>query len=100
MSVNTNKKREKNITIDDLSTGDNGLSRNVNTIEDLAKMVKSEFDAENKRFDIIENHLSDIENCLVDIKLRLYHVAYRFEIEEVDKREKALEKVISKKSKR
>ena len=90
---------KKNITIDDLATALNGLTKNVNTIEDLARLVKSGFDTVNKRFNIIENHFSDIENSLEDITLRLSHVAYRFELEEVKKREKTLEKAISKKTK-
>ncbi len=124
MSVNIrkNKKREKNITINDLARATNGLIKNVNTIstatnglikkvnslvatvDDLARSVKEDFDEVHGTikagFDKVDNLLTALENGQEEIKLRLTNVAYRFELEELEKRVKALEKAVLKKSKR
>lgn len=72
------KKKNKNITLDD-----------------LAGMVKRGFDGVDKRFDKIEKTLKNLreKNSLEheEIKLRLSQVAYRFELEEIDKRLKKVE---------
>lgn len=74
------------------------------TLDDLAGMVKRGFDGVDKRFnetakkgdiDRIESALRNFreENALEheEIKLRLSQVAYRFELEEMDKRLKRVE---------
>ena len=65
------------------------------TIGDLAGMVKRGFDGVAKRFDKIENLLKNFreKNSLEyeEIKLRLSQVAYRFELEEIDRRLKKVE---------
>lgn len=65
------------------------------TLDNLAGMIKRSFDGVDKRFDRIEKALKDFreENSLEheEIKLRLSQVAYRFELEEIDKRLKRVE---------
>ena len=66
------------------------------TIDDLAGMVKRGFDdvnkGMNKRFDEVKNRLDKLETGQEDIKLRLDHCAYRFELNELEKRVHFLEK--------
>ncbi|MFQ6119095.1 MAG: hypothetical protein ACE5KE_04300 [Methanosarcinales archaeon] len=68
------------------------------TIDGLARMVKRGFDGVdknfnkvNKRFDKVEKRLINLENGQEEIKLKLDRVAYRFEIEELDRRPKRVE---------
>lgn len=68
------------------------------TINQLAKMIKRGFDGVNKnfnkvdkRFDKIETKLTNLENGQEEIKLKLDRVAYRFEVEELDRRLKRVE---------
>ena len=65
------------------------------TINQLAGMIKRGFDGVNERFDKIKKQLKNFrkKNSLEheDIKLRLSQVAYRFELEEIDKRLKKVE---------
>ena len=99
---------KKNITIDDLARATNGLTKNVNKIatslDDLARMVKEGFDEVHGTikagFDKVDNRLAALENGQEEIKLRLTNVAYRFELEKLEKRVKALEKAVLQKSKR
>ena len=114
--------KEKNITINDLATALNGLTKNVNTlstttngltkkvnslvstVDDLARSVKEGFDEVHRtmdaRFDKVDNRLTTLENGQEDIKLRLDNVAHRFELVEVQKRLKILEEIVLSKSKR
>ena len=59
------------------------------TIEDLAVMVQKGFsglaDEMNNRFTVVENRLEKIE-------LRLDNVAYRFEVQDLERRVTVLEK--------
>lgn len=48
----------------------------------------------------MDNRLAALENGQEEIKLRLTNVAYRFELEKLEKRVKALEKAVLQKSKR
>jgi archaellum component FlaC len=66
------------------------VKKNI-TLDDLAGMVKSGFDGVEKRFDKIETRLGGLENGTEEIKLKLDQVAYRFEIEELDRRLKRVE---------
>lgn len=65
------------------------------TVNQLARMIKRGFDGVDERFDKIERQLKNFreKNSLEheDIKLRLSQVAYRFELEEIDKRLKKVE---------
>ncbi len=79
------------------------------TLDDLAGMVKRGFDGVDKRFEDVDKQFESIghrldrfetalknfreENALEheEIKLRLSQVAYRFELEEMDKRLKKVE---------
>jgi transcriptional regulator with XRE-family HTH domain len=79
------------------------------TLDDLAGMVKRGFDGVDKRFEGVDKRFEQIaerldrfgtalknfreENTLEheEIKLRLSQVAYRFELEEMDKRLKRVE---------
>ena len=116
MSINIkkNKKREKNITINDLARATNGLTKNVNTIstathglikkvnslvatvDDLARSVKEGFDEVHGTikagFDKVDNRLTALENGQEEIKLRLSNVAYRFEVVELENQVKTLTK--------
>ncbi len=106
--------KEKNITINDLATAVNGLTKNVNTIstatneltkkinslvatvDDLARSVKEGFDEVHGTmkagFYKVENRLTNLENGQEEIKLRLSNVAYRFEIVELENQVKTLTK--------
>ena len=56
--------------------------------------VDKRFNDVDKRFDRVENRLVNLENGQEEIKLRLDQVAYRFELEDLEKRfEKRLRKV-------
>jgi hypothetical protein len=70
------------------------IKKNV-TLDDLAGMVKRGFDGVDKRLDRIEKAFKEFreENSLEheEIKLRLNQVAYRFELEEIDRRLKRVE---------
>ncbi|XOB46455.1 MAG: hypothetical protein ACKKMV_03325 [Candidatus Nealsonbacteria bacterium] len=68
------------------------------TINQLARMIKRGFDGvdknfnkADKRFDKIETKLTNLENGQEEIKLKLDRVAYRFEVEELDRRLKRVE---------
>ena len=108
VTIKKTKRWKKNITINDLARTTNGLIKNVNKIatslDDLARMVKEGFDEVHGTikagFDKVDNRLTDIEKGQEEIKLRLTNVAYRFELEELGKRVKALEKAVLQKSKR
>ncbi|UZE92964.1 MAG: hypothetical protein IB617_02285 [Candidatus Nealsonbacteria bacterium] len=68
------------------------------TINQLARMIKRGFDGvdknfnkADKRFDKIETKITNLENGQEEIKLKLDRVAYRFEVEELDRRLKRVE---------
>jgi len=75
------------------------------TNEDLARMIKKGFDDNDKRckgidkrfdvvykrFDRVESRLENIENGQEEIKLKLNQVAYRFEVEDLDRRLRKVE---------
>lgn len=68
------------------------------TINQSARMIKRGFDGvdknfnkADKRFDKIETKLTNLENGQEEIKLKLDRVAYRFEVEELDRRLKRVE---------
>jgi len=73
------------------------IKKNI-TLDNLAGMIKrgfdgvdKRFDGVDKRFDKVEARLSNLENGQEEIKLKLDRVAYRFEIEELDRRLKRIE---------
>jgi len=66
------------------------IKKNI-TLDNLAGMIKRGFDGVDKRFDKVEARLSNLENGQEEIKLKLDRVAYRFEIEELDRRLKRIE---------
>jgi hypothetical protein len=92
---------KKNITINDVAKSVDGVA---STLDDLARSVKEGFDGVSKSmksgFEAVDKRLIALETGQEDIKLRLDNVAYRFEIVEVQKRLKALEKIVLSKSKR
>jgi hypothetical protein len=59
------------------------LAKNIN---DLANAVNSGFEGVDKRFDRVEKRLDDLEQGQDDIKLRLTNVAYRFELQEMERK--------------
>ncbi len=79
------------------------------TIEKLAGMIKTGFDAVDQRFDAVDKRFDEVgkrfdivEKAIVtlaqgqeDIKLRLSNVAYRFELQELEQRVKKLETKLS-----
>lgn len=60
------------------------------TIEDLAMMVQRGFGETAKKGEVNER-FNQMENRLEDIQLKLDQVAYRFEIEELNRRLKRVE---------
>ena len=68
------------------------------TLDTLAGMVKRGFDGADKRFDKvdsrfdkIDSRLGNLEQGQDEIKVRLDNVAYRFEVEDLQRRVKKLE---------
>ena len=73
------------------------IKKNV-TLDNLAGMVKRGFDGVDKRLDenlkehrTIMAKLDNLENGVEEIKLKLDQVAYRFEVQELDRRLKRVE---------
>ena len=69
------------------------------TINDLAGMVQKGFEGVDKRFDAVDKRFERMERQMViledgqeQIKLRLDNVAYRFELNDLEKRVQLLEK--------
>ena len=61
------------------------------TLENLAGMIKKGFDENTKQHRQIFNRLDNLEQGQEEIKLKLDQVAYRFEIEELNRRLKRVE---------
>jgi len=68
------------------------------TLDNLAGMIKRGFDNVDKRFDentkehrVMMTKLENLENGTEEIKLKLDQVAYRFEIQELERRVKRVE---------
>jgi hypothetical protein len=80
---------KEKITIDDLAR------LVVNGHEELKKEFSSRFDQVDSRLDRVENRLTRVEQGQEDIKLRLDNVAYRFELNDLNKRVMVLEKKAS-----
>lgn len=73
------------------------IKKNI-TLDNLAGMIKRGFDENTKehqqlfkRFDKTDARLESLENGQEEIKLKLDRVAYRFEVEELDRRLKRVE---------
>lgn len=71
------------------------MSKEETTIDDLARMVAEGFNGMEKRFTGLENRMDILERGQEDIKLRLDNVAYRFELQDLDRRVTRLEKKAS-----
>lgn len=54
------------------------------TLDDLAGIIKDEFDNVNKRFDNVNEQIKDLKQGQDNIELKLANVAYRFEMQEVN----------------
>lgn len=78
------------------------MSKKITTIEDLAVMIQGEFShvreefnggftALNKRLDSIVEEVLAIKMDLEQVKSTLANVAYRFEIQDLEKRIKIVE---------
>ena len=57
----------------------------------LALIVKAGFDGVDKRFDGVDKRLNTLEQGHEDIKLKLDNVAYRFELNDLEKRVEKIE---------
>ena len=57
----------------------------------LALIVKAGFDGVDKRFDGVDKRLNTLEQGHEDIKLKLDNVAYRFELNDSEKRVEKIE---------
>ncbi len=64
------------------------------TIDELAGIIKNEFDNVNKQFDNVNKQLKELKQGHENIELRLANVAYRFELEEVKEMVKILRKQV------
>ncbi len=67
------------------------MAKKISTIEDLARLTQRGFEDVGKNFQHVERRLDNLEQGQEDIKLRLDNVAYRFELQELEKRVKKLE---------
>ena len=94
------KKTPKKITLEDLSEKiDNGFkkvekdtSQKIDEkIDQLALAVKNGFDENTKQHQQIFNRIDNLEQGQEEIKLKLDQVAYRFEVQELDRRLKRVE---------
>ena len=87
-----NKRIKKNITLDNLA---GMVKRGFDGVDKRFDGVDKRLNGVDKRFDKIENTLKNFreENSLEheEIKLRLSQVAFRFEVEELDRRLKRVE---------
>lgn len=75
------KKIKKNISLDDLG---GMIKRSFDSVD-------KRFDSLDKRFDGVDARLENLEQGQEEIKLKLDQVAYRFEIQELDRRLKRIE---------
>ena len=66
------------------------IKKNI-TLDDLAGMVSRGFDGVGERFDEVETGLKNLGNGVEEIKLKLDQVAYRLEVQELDRRIKRIE---------
>ena len=94
------KKTPKKITLENLSEKiDNGFkkvekdtSQKINKkIDQLALAVKNGFDENTKQHQQIFDRTDNLEQGQEEIKLKLDQVAYRFEVQELDRRLKRVE---------
>ena len=76
----------------------NRRNKKISTIEDLAALVQQEFLAVQKEFLVVHKKLDnlrkevlEIKADLENIKLRIGEMAFRFEIQGIEKRLKQLE---------
>jgi archaellum component FlaC len=76
-----------NMTIDGLGNKINDLT---NTVDNLAVIVKNEFDNVNKQFGGMNTQLKELRQGQENIELKLTNVAYRFELQEVEAKLKHL----------
>lgn len=65
------------------------MSNNI-TIDELAGIIKNEFDGVGKRFDKMEGQLKDLKQGQENIELKLTNVAYRFELQNLEMKVKKL----------
>ena len=88
-------KKKKETTIDELALEmREGFRRVDKTIEELARMVAEGFNSMGNRMDGFEKRMSGLEIGQDDIRNKLDNVAYRFELVELDKRVRVLEKKV------
>lgn len=73
-------------------------NKKITTIENLAIMIQGEFTAIQKRFDkvdkdiaVLKAEVSSIKYDLEDLKLKESQVAFRYEIQNLEKRLKKVE---------
>jgi len=90
------KKTPKKITLENLSEKiDNGFKKADQKIDEridqLALVVKNGFDENTKQHQQIFNRIDNLEQGQEEIKLKLDQVAYRFEVQELDRRLKRVE---------
>ena len=90
------KKMPKKITLENLSEKiDNGFKKADQKIDEridqLALVVKNGFDENTKQHQQIFNRIDNLEQGQEEIKLKLDQVAYRFEVQELDRRLKRVE---------
>jgi len=82
------KRNTKNITTNHLARM---IKRGFDGVDKDFNKVDKRFNGVNKRFDGVDKRLDNLENGQEEIKLKLDRVAYRFEIEELDRRLKRIE---------
>lgn len=78
--------KKENVTLDDLAMMvQKGFDHSDKKIEDLKKEMRSGFDKVEERMDLLERGQEDI-------KLRQDNCVYRFELKELDRRVRILER--------
>ena len=69
-------------------------NKNNMTIDDLAVMIKQEFNKVNKRFDKINERFDVIERSVDEIKMKMAYVAWQIDMNEVKERLLEVEKKV------
>lgn len=82
------KETKKNVSLDDLAVM---VKRGFDGVDKRFDGVDKKFDGVDKKFDKVEKRLENLEQGQEEIKLKLDRVAYRFEVEELDRRVKRIE---------
>ncbi len=87
--MNKKIKKTKGVTIDTLA---GMVKKGFDHMDERFEQVNKRLEQHDKRFDVLEGRFDVLDQDHEDIKLRSGHVAYRFELVELERRVNILEK--------